>query len=60
MFGAGVFTIVAAVMDWNWFMNNYRARFFVKLFGRFGARIFYVLLGFFLVGLSIMFYLGGS
>jgi len=41
----GVFSIVAAVLDWDWFMNNYRARLFVSLFGRTGARIFYVILG---------------
>ena len=40
-----VFVIAAAVLDWNWFFNNWRARFFVNLFGRDGARLFYALLG---------------
>lgn len=41
----GVFSICGAVLDWDWFMNNRRARFFVSLFGRNGARVFYGLLG---------------
>ncbi len=46
---AGIFAIVCAACDFDWFMNNNRARFFVDLFGRNGARIFYVCLGLFLV-----------
>lgn len=43
----GVFVIAAAVLDWDWFFTNWRARFFVNLFGRDGARLFYALLGVF-------------
>ena len=60
MIGAGVFTIMGAIMDWNWFMNSRRARFFVGIFGRTGARIFYILLGLFIIGLAFVSYLGGS
>lgn len=44
-------------MDWDWFMNSRRARFFVKVFGRMGARIFYGLLGaaFVIFGLLTLF-----
>lgn len=42
---AGVFTILAAVLDWDWFMNDRKARPFVNMFGRDGARAFYVFLG---------------
>jgi hypothetical protein len=41
----GLFAIAGGVMDWEWFMNSRRAWLFVKLFGRNGARVFYVLLG---------------
>ncbi|MCP5152207.1 MAG: immunity 17 family protein [Ectothiorhodospiraceae bacterium] len=41
----GVMTCVAAVLDWNWFMENYRARFFVRVLGRRGARVLYFCLG---------------
>lgn len=45
----GAFSIVAAIKDWDFFMNHRKAKLFVKLFGRNGARKFYVLLGSFLV-----------
>lgn len=41
----GLFSLVAALFDWDWFMENRRARFFVRVMGRTGARIFYGLLG---------------
>ena len=41
----GVFTALAAALDWEWFMGDRKARFFVRLFGRGGARMFYDLLG---------------
>lgn len=41
----GVFVITAAALDWDWFFNNWRARFFVNLLGRDGARLFYAALG---------------
>lgn len=41
----GLFSVAGAYFNWDWYMNNYRARFFVNLFGRRGARIFYAVLG---------------
>jgi hypothetical protein len=43
--GVGAFSICGAVFDWEWFMNNRKARLWVKLFGRKGARVFYVIFG---------------
>lgn len=57
LFGAGAFTVLGAVMDWDWFMNSRRARFFVMIFGRTGARIFYGILGLIIMGLSL--FVGG-
>ena len=37
---AGLFSIVCAAFDFDWFMNNRRASLFVKLFKRNGARVF--------------------
>ena len=54
----GVFAITGAVMDWNWFMNNRRAWIFVKMFGRNGARVFYVLFGAALATLGVLLALG--
>ena len=43
--GAGLFSIAGAVLDWEWFMTDRRAAFWVRRFGRAGARIFYGVLG---------------
>lgn len=45
----GVFSILAAIKDWDFFMNHRKAQLFVRLFGRRGARFLYVFLGCFLV-----------
>ena len=42
---AGGFSIFCAVKDYDFFMNSSKAWLFVKLFGRNGARIFYIILG---------------
>jgi hypothetical protein len=41
----GLFSLAGGVANWNWFMENRKARFFVKIFTRTGARIFYIVLG---------------
>lgn len=42
---AGLFTMGAAIADWEWFMQQPKSVFWVKLLGRNGARTFYFLLG---------------
>ncbi len=51
----GLFSILGAIKNWNFFMNNRKAYIWVKLFGRNGARIFYGILGFVIaiIGLGI-------
>ena len=51
----GLFSILGAVKNWDFFMNNRKAYIWVKLFGRNGARIFYGILGFVIaiIGLGI-------
>lgn len=44
VFGGALLAILASIFNWDWFFNNRKAYIFVKLFGRNGARIFYVLL----------------
>jgi len=55
---AGLFSTLAAVLDWNWFMMHRKARLFVALFGRTGARVFYVLLGLGLAAVGVAGLLG--
>ncbi len=41
----GLFAFAGGLFDWDWFMNHSKARFFVRIIGRTGARIFYCILG---------------
>jgi hypothetical protein len=57
--GAGAFSILGGVMNWDWYMNNRRARLITAIVGRTGARIFYVALGAaFMVG-GVLFMVNG-
>jgi hypothetical protein len=49
---AGTLAIVASILDWDWFFENWRAAFFVKLFGRGGARVFYASLGLAIISIA--------
>ena len=49
---AGLFSIAGGLFDWEWFMTNYRAAAFVRLIGRTGTRILYIVLGLILAGLG--------
>ena len=49
--GVGLFTLAGAIFNWDWYMNNRRARPIVWLIGRTGDRVFY-----FLIGLGFAFY----
>ena len=51
---AGIISILAAILDWNWFFNSQNARFFVQYFGRKHARLFYGILGLMLIIMSIV------
>jgi hypothetical protein len=50
---AGLFSIAGAIANWNWFVGSRRARMFVALLGRSGARAVYALLGGGLAGAGI-------
>ena len=45
----GIFSIVCAALDFDWFMNHPKARFMASLLTRNGARAFYIGLGLLLV-----------
>ncbi len=51
---AGAFAIAGAVFDWDFFMENRKAALWVRLFGRNGARVFYVILGLVIIVLAIV------
>ena len=54
----GIWCIAASWFDLDLFFESRKARFFVNLFGRNGARIFYGALGVFIsvIGLMLMIY----
>jgi purine-cytosine permease-like protein len=41
----GLFSLVASIQNWSWFMNHRKAQFMVSVLGNTGARIFYGILG---------------
>jgi hypothetical protein len=56
--GCGAFAICGALCDWEWFMNHRKAKAFVHMFGRNGARVLYGLVGTGLVVLGTLMVLG--
>lgn len=50
----GVFSIIASVLNLDWYFQTDGARILVKRFGRNGARIFYVLLGIALIACGVV------
>lgn len=55
---AGVFALVCAAMNFDWFMEHRRARLLVKALSRTGARIFYGALGLALIAFGALNFLG--
>jgi Immunity protein 17 len=49
----GLFSLMGAVRDWEWFMTNYKAAVLVRILGRNRARLFYALLGLILIALGL-------
>ena len=54
----GAFSIFGGVFDWDFFMEHRKARLFVSMFGRTGARFFYGLLGLVIVVLGALITVG--
>ncbi|MBN1648465.1 MAG: immunity 17 family protein [Spirochaetales bacterium] len=54
----GAFSLAAGIFNWDWFMKNRRAQFFVRVFKRTGARIFYGVLGLAAITIGILYLTG--
>lgn len=50
----GAFSLISCIKNFEWFFNNSKAKPFVKIFGRNGARIFYSILGIFIIVLGLV------
>jgi len=58
LIAAGLFSAVGGLFNWDWFMEARKAEFFVKRFGRNGARIFYGALGGVIAIMGILIFVG--
>lgn len=54
----GLFPIAGAYFNWNWFMESSRARLFVTMLGRGGARVVYSLIGIILLLMGLFMIIG--
>lgn len=54
---AGIVSLLAALLDWEWFFTARNAQFIVRNVGRRQARWFYGILGIILMGMSAFFFL---
>lgn len=54
---AGIISLLAAVLNWNWFFTARNTQFIVQNVGRRQARWFYGALGIILIGMSVFFFL---
>ena len=52
---AGLYTLAGAIGNRDWFMESRKASRWVKLIGRNNARVFYIILGIFLIILGLFF-----
>lgn len=58
LIAGGAFSLLGAIFDWDFFFNSYKARRMVNFIGKTGARIFYVVVGVFLIVFGICVALG--
>lgn len=54
---AGIISLLAALLDWNWFFTAHNTQFIVRNVGRRQARLFYGMLGLILIATAVFFVL---
>ena len=53
---AGIISLLAAILDWDWFFTAQNTQFVVRNVGRRQARWFYGVLGMILIGTAVFFF----
>lgn len=53
---AGIISLLASILNWNWFFTAHNAQSIVRRVGRKRARLFYGILGGILIGMAVYFY----
>ena len=51
---AGAYVFLGGFFNWDWFMNSRKAGWIVRIVGRQGARVFYMLVGAVLITLGAL------
>ena len=51
---AGLFSLAGSVFNWDFFFNARKSRRIVRIIGRTGARIFYAVIGLFIILCGVM------
>lgn len=54
---AGITSLLAALLNWNWFFTTRNSQIIVRNVGRKRARLFYGVLGLILIGMATFFYI---
>ena len=54
---AGITSLLASLLNWNWFFTAQNAQLIVRNVGRGRARLFYGLLGVIMIGMAVFFLL---
>lgn len=54
---AGIVSLLAALLDWDWFFTTRNTQFIVRNVGRRQARLFYGILGVILIAAAVFFVL---
>ena len=53
---AGITSLLASLLNWNWFFTTRNAQTIVRNVGRGRARLFYGILGVIIIGMAVFFY----
>ena len=53
---AGTVSLLASLLNWDWFFTTRNAQTIVRNVGRNGTLLFYVLVGFVIIGIAIFFF----
>ncbi|WP_294628070.1 immunity 17 family protein [uncultured Bacteroides sp.] len=53
---AGIVSLLASLLNWEWFFTAHNTQTVVRHVGRNRARLFYGLLGVFIIGMAVLFF----
>ncbi len=51
---AGLFSILGAYFEWNFFYKNRKVQRIIRLFGKSGAKIFYIVIGLIIFSIALL------